>query len=163
MKRYIITLLLTAIAYSESPIEMVPYRIVPMSDICDMRIEFINPSNLDSMYQADKVELMETLKERGEQSSWGGPAWPSMKKLTLSSLVFAFKRFRPPKIRCLSETPAYPLWNRLPGAVPNDFLPNRLLKWHCRYSPAGTALCTWQSWHMLVRILIQASSSSTCR
>ena len=64
MKKYIITLLLTAITYSESPIEMVPYRIVPMSDICDMRIEFINPSNLDSMYQADKVELMETLKER---------------------------------------------------------------------------------------------------
>ena len=45
MKRYIITLLLTAVAYSESPIEMVPYRIVPMSDICDMRIEFINPSS----------------------------------------------------------------------------------------------------------------------
>ena len=54
MKRYIITLLLTAVKqYSESPIEMVPYRIVPMSDICDMRIEFINPSNLDSMYQGD--------------------------------------------------------------------------------------------------------------
>ena len=64
MRNYIITLLLTTISYSESPIEMVPYRIVPMTGICDMKIEFINPSTLDSMYQRDKVELIETLKER---------------------------------------------------------------------------------------------------
>ena len=56
MKRYIITLLLTAVAYSESPIEMVPYRIVPMSDICDMRIEFINPSNFCLLYTSDAAD-----------------------------------------------------------------------------------------------------------
>jgi len=64
MKKYIIGILLSSVAYSYSPIEMVPYRIVPMTSICDMEIEFINPSNLDSMYQRDKEELVEILKER---------------------------------------------------------------------------------------------------
>jgi hypothetical protein len=35
-----------------------------MTGICDMEIEFVNPINLDSMYQRDKIELVETLKER---------------------------------------------------------------------------------------------------
>ena len=64
MRKYIIGILLSSIAYAYSPIEMVPYRIVPMTGICDMEIEFVNPINLDSMYQRDKVELVETLKER---------------------------------------------------------------------------------------------------
>ena len=64
MRKYIISILLSSIAYAYSPIEMVPYRIVPMTGICDMEIEFVNPINLDSMYQRDKVELVETLKER---------------------------------------------------------------------------------------------------
>ena len=64
MRKYIIGILLSSIAYAYSPIEMVPYRIVPMTGICDMEIEFVDPINLDSMYQRDKVELVETLKER---------------------------------------------------------------------------------------------------
>lgn len=64
LRKLLIAMLLTVLAYSQHKVEMVPYMLVPSIDECGIKIQVLNPVTFNGMVSVQKDEVRQIMYER---------------------------------------------------------------------------------------------------